>query len=222
MVSGRLLLFDIDGTLLHTGGAGMRAFKVAIEAVFGRPVPMTRELFAGKLDCVIFESLHAKSGLPAPDRAGDWEAFKAAYLGHLKAEAKAAAEWKVYPGVVSFLEAQKRHSAFALLTGNIRGGAEIKLSTLGLMDYFHCGGFGESAVDRKALAAEALAAARLHHGRDFCDVWVIGDTVADIECGKSIGARTLGVRTGFSRAGELEAAGADRVVATLGEIEGTF
>jgi phosphoglycolate phosphatase-like HAD superfamily hydrolase len=214
-VLSRLLILDIDGTLLHTGGAGLRSFRKAAEAVFSRPITFTKHDFAGKLDCLIFRKLHAahsggKTSLPEA-----WAEFQRRYVESLAEESQDSSSWKVYPGVREFLEKESGGSLLALLTGNIRKGAEIKLKTVGLWDFFPCGAFGDAGEDRSCLAAAALLVSKAYYQREFTEVWVIGDTIADIECGKSIGAKTLGVRTGFSADGELEAAGADRVVRTL-------
>jgi phosphoglycolate phosphatase len=214
----RLLVFDIDGTLLHTGGAGLRAFKRAAQAVFSCPVSFTKHDFAGKLDCLIFRKLFSAYVTGAMPWDVAWRDFQERYLSALQEEALDVSDWKVYPGVQSFLERSSRQSLLSLLTGNIKKGAEIKLRAVGLWDYFPCGAFGDAGESRSELAARALRVSGEHYQRPFDEVWVIGDTVADIECGKSIGAKTLGVRTGFSQAGELESAGADRVVETLEEV----
>jgi len=211
----RLLILDIDGTLLHTGGAGLRAFRRAAESVFGRGIKFTKGDFAGKLDCGIFRKLHQTFSRDKGHLIEAWTQFQALYLAGLEKEAETCLDWKVYPGVREFLDRERERSALALLTGNIRRGAQIKLNAVGLWNYFPCGAFGDAAENRCQLAALALQEAEKHFQRKFTEVWVIGDTIADIECGRSIGAKTLGVRTGFSKDGELEAAGADRVVKTL-------
>ncbi|OGJ92068.1 MAG: hypothetical protein A2268_05925 [Candidatus Raymondbacteria bacterium RifOxyA12_full_50_37] len=213
----RLLLCDIDGTLLHTGGAGMRAFSGAVQEALGTSLHLTPRHFAGKLDCIIFTSILESAGFPFAQRRTAWETFTRKYCELLRNEARLTGQsWTVYPGVRDFLERHKNTWRLALLTGNIPEGARIKLTTVGLWDFFVCGAFGDSGDSRGDLAVRALKECERRFGvKGFNDIWVIGDTVADIECGKRIAAKTLGVRTGFAKKGALEKAGADRVTGTL-------
>jgi phosphoglycolate phosphatase-like HAD superfamily hydrolase len=213
-----LLLFDVDGTLIHTGGAGMRSFKRACEEIFGHALKLGKKNFAGKLDILIFKYLFETNAGPGLKWDSVWPLFQEKYLAYLSEEAKNVREWTVYPGVREFLDGHQKHCHFGLLTGNLKKGAQLKLIPVDLWDYFPCGAFGDTGDNREALAACALEAAENYYQSEFKEVWVIGDTVADIICGKSIGARTVGVRTGFAGEGELEASGADKVVDTLAEI----
>jgi phosphoglycolate phosphatase len=220
VIRRRLLLLDIDGTLLHTGGAGMRAFTSAVEQTLAAPVNLTAGHFAGKLDCIIFNAIMDSVKYDSRERPAAWETFKTHYLANLQKEANAnGASWTVYPGVHEFIERHTDTSLLALLTGNIRKGARIKLTTVGLWDSFPCGAFGDRGNSREELAEHALEECGRHYGPDsFSEVWVIGDTVSDIMCGRRIKAKTIGVRTGFAKKGELESAGADMVVDTLEDV----
>src|SRR3989339_967687 len=211
----RLLLLDIDGTLLTTGGAGLRAFKAAADEVLQAPIKIRKHHFAGKLDRVIFQGFFKEFNASPLDFNHAWFAFREKYLAGLRKEAESPEAWTVYPGVREFLKREAERSRLALITGNIHEGARLKLSAVGLWDYFGCGAYGDEGDTREALASRALDCAQKHFGCAFEEVWVIGDTVADIACGRAIGAKTLGVRTGVSKKGELETAGADAVVDTL-------
>ncbi|MFH0921378.1 MAG: HAD family hydrolase [Fibrobacterota bacterium] len=214
----RLLLIDIDGTLLTTNRAGLRAYKTAADAVLGSPIKIKKHHFAGKLDKVIFKGFHDEFNVSSLKFEEAWPLFRESYLEGLRKEAENTEGWLVYPGVREFLAREEKQSRMALITGNIREGAHVKLSAVGLWDYFRCGAYGDEGETREALAGRALANACACFGQTFSEVWVIGDTVADIACGKAIGAKTLGVRTGFSKKGELEAVGADVVVETLADV----
>ncbi|OGS35896.1 MAG: hypothetical protein A2293_17165 [Elusimicrobia bacterium RIFOXYB2_FULL_49_7] len=210
-----LFLFDIDGTLLHTKGAGLCAFKQAAEEVVGYALRFRKSHFAGKVDYLIFKALfdnRPPSGKTLPDA---WTDFKSRYLAYLTEVAKTPEDWIVYPGVREFLERIHGTHYCALLTGNLQQGAKIKLSAVDLWRYFSCGGFGDGGESREAVAEKALAEARQYYPNGFSGVWVVGDTVHDVRCGKHIGAKTLAVRTGFSAPGELESADADEVVECL-------
>lgn len=210
-----LLLFDIDGTLLHTGGSGMAAFKKASEHVLKQAIRFRKEDFAGKVDRLIFKGLYDRLAPAGLSWEAAWNGFKGLYLSCLAGIASDPSDWIVFPGVREFLEKQGKAHCLGLLTGNIREGARTKLSAVGLWECFECGGFGEDGDSREKVAEAALARARACFQGRFSGVWVVGDTVHDIRCGRHIGAKTLGVRTGFSKKGELEAAGADRVVDNL-------
>lgn len=218
MLKEVLFLFDIDGTLMTTGGAGMRAFKAGAEAALAVPVEVAPSLFAGKLDWLIFKEMHARlRGGDEADLLVCWDRFKTVYIAAMLEESKRSHEWVVFDGVYSFVEQIKKSACMGLLTGNIREGAKIKLEAKQLWNHFFCGGFGEAGEARSCVAKRALSESEKYYGQQFNTVWVVGDTVADVECGKAIGAKVLAVRTGHAAAGTLEVAGADLVVDTLAQ-----
>ncbi|HET9948633.1 MAG TPA: HAD hydrolase-like protein [Longimicrobiales bacterium] len=213
----RLVLFDIDGTLL-TGGPAKEAFTSAMMETYGTLGDVDRVSFGGKTDPQIARELLTGAGLDA--RAIDaglpllWER----YLGHLRT-GLAERPMRVLPGVREALDAlgALEDVALGLLTGNILGGAELKLGSAGLWERFGVGGFGSDHEDRDRLPEVALERARRRWGPSIgpADTVIVGDTPRDVGCGRVCGARTLAVATGTFSAAELEEAGADHVLADL-------
>lgn len=199
-----LLLWDIDGTLISSGGAGMRALEAALSGIFGLEGSLADLEFAGRTDTWIMRAVFKKFGLAAtPENfARFFEGYIAALPGELDNP-----HARVLPGVREILRAAADHGAIAqgLLTGNMRRGARAKLAHHGLWEHFDFGAFGDDSEFRNDLGAHALRRALERHGIHFpCDnVWVIGDTPHDIACGKIIGARTLAVATGSSTLAQL-------------------
>ena len=201
-----LLLWDIDGTLVLSGGSGMRALQRALHKQFGISGLIDDIDFAGRTDRWIIRQIFAKFGITQTQEAVD--AYLDAYLDILPEElGKGRAG--VLPGVTELLlEASRRPGVTqALLTGNIRRGAETKLRFHALWDYFPFGAFADDSETRNELGPYALRRAHEHNGKPFeADrVWVIGDTPHDIACGKAIGAKTLAVATGSSSVDALAA-----------------
>ena len=192
------VLFDIDGTLIHTDGSGMTALQIAFAEAFDRPRPAEIEM-AGRTDRGIVAALFREHGIE--DSWGNWERFSTAYLRHLVVQLPLRAG-RILPGVVALLEqlASRRDVAVGLLTGNMRDGARIKLQHFGLDGYCPFGGFGERHPERNAVAAEALAAACRFAGQALPSerVWVVGDTPWDIRCARHIGAKAVAVSSGFA------------------------
>jgi phosphoglycolate phosphatase-like HAD superfamily hydrolase len=192
-----LLLWDIDGTLIASGGAGMKALQIALRDVFGLDESLADIEFAGRTDRWIIAEVFRKFGLPATRE--NFTRYFEGYVARLPGQL-ANPQARVLPGVREALHAAAAHGAFAqgLLTGNMRRGAQAKLSHHGLWDQFPFGAFADDSEYRNELGPHALRRAREHHGVDFSagNVWVIGDTPHDIACGRAIGARTLAVATG--------------------------
>jgi phosphoglycolate phosphatase len=199
-----LLLWDIDGTLIASGGAGMRALQSALRTVFGIDGDLADIDFAGRTDVWIMRAVFRKFSLPATPE--NFTRYLEGYLQALPA-ALANPQARVLPGVREILRAAASHGGFAqgLLTGNMRRGAQAKLAYHGLWDFFAFGAFADDSEFRNDLGPHAVRRALEHHGVDFAAdrVWVIGDTPHDIACGKIIGARTLGVGTGGSTVDQL-------------------
>ncbi len=220
MATFRLLLWDIDGTLLLSSGAGMRALEVALTRVFGLQGSLADIEYAGRTDRWILRQVFAKFGLPATE--DNFARYTAGYLAELPAQLAGSAA-RVLPGVEPLLAAAAGRPGITqgLLTGNLRGGAEAKLSRFGLWRYFPFGAFADDSEDRHQLGPHALARARAHRpGRaDFApdQVWVIGDTPHDITCGQAFGARTLAVATGNYSVDQLDAHGPTAVLRDLSD-----
>lgn len=217
----RLILFDIDGTLVR-GGPAKAAFVRAMAETFGTEGDADKVSFAGKTDPQIAREILSGAGFDrdAIDRGLPdlWER----YLGHLEA-ALDHHPMTVLPGVRELLDglALLDGIAVGLVTGNIAGGAKLKLGSAGLWDRFGVGSYGSDHEERDELPAIALGRARERWGRALSpeQAVVIGDTPRDVACGRAGGMRTLAVATGLFSAMELEATGADHVLADLSATE---
>ncbi len=200
----RLLLFDIDGTLITSGGAGEGALKDAMKDRFGVQEDLQGILLAGATDARIARELLAKHGIEAS--AENVTALLDEYLQHLSGRMPLHAG-RLLPGIIPVLEAlEKRPEAvLALLTGNLTRGAQIKLTHYGIWKFFEFGAFADDHHDRNELGKVARARALEKHGIEFPPerIFVIGDTPRDIECGRAIGARTVAIATGHYSLSEL-------------------
>lgn len=200
----QLLLFDIDGTLLTSGGAGEAALRGALEDRFGIRDDLADIEIAGRTDSGIARAILERHGIdPTPEHVS---AFLDGYLNRLPHELPAR-PGRLLPGIVALLDALRREPriVLALLTGNVERGARIKLNHYGVWEYFEFGAFADDHHDRNRLGPFARARAEERHGIRFdpASIWVIGDTPRDIECGRAIGARTVAIATGGSPLAEL-------------------
>jgi phosphoglycolate phosphatase len=211
----QILLFDIDGTLVLTGGAGMRAVWRAFEDVFAIPDAFRDVSMPGRTDTWILSGVAAAHGLSSETER--LATFRDMYLGHLSRELEEPGPRKgVMPGVLPLLEAlEGRDDAYlALLTGNYEEAARAKLAYFDLWRYFRCGAFGDDAPDRNGLLPRAMAKIRECGGPVVPphDVVVIGDTPLDVACAAASGARSVAVATGGFDVDALREAGADVVL----------
>lgn len=204
----RVLLFDIDGTLIRSGGAGKLAMETALQTAFGVPEVLDRVSYSGRTDPAIARDLLSLHGIEPT--AANVERLQTGYLSCLP-QALAERHGEVLPGVVEALRRERREAAVGLLTGNVRAGAEVKLRHFGLWDFFPFGGFADGLSDRDDVARRALAEAVAHVGHAVhpSDVWIIGDTPLDVQCARAIGANAVIVATGWHSHAELLAAGPD-------------
>jgi phosphoglycolate phosphatase-like HAD superfamily hydrolase len=207
----RVLLFDIDGTLIRSGGAGKAAMEAGLRSEFVVKEILDRVSYSGRTDPRIIRELLALHGIEPTD--ANVERLKAAYLSHLPGSLRRRGG-SVLPGIAEALRRERRGAVVGLLTGNIRAGAEVKLRHFGLWDYFPFGGFADGLDDRDDVARLALAEAERHVGRtiDPSDVWVIGDTPLDVKCARAIGAKAVVVQTGWHRRDELVACDPDHLL----------
>ena len=193
----RLLLFDIDGTLINSGGAGIEALKCALKERFGIVDGLEDIEIAGMTDSGIIVSILNKHKIPA--NAENVAAFLDSYVHFLSRELPRR-KGKLLPGVLELLEKLKsrKHVVLGLLTGNLSRGAQLKLGHYGVWHFFEFGAFADDHSDRNQLGSFARARAKEKHGREFTaeEIDVIGDTPRDIACGKALGARTIAVATG--------------------------
>ena len=216
----RLVLFDIDGTLVHTGGAGIKAFARVFATEFGAHDGIERMKFAGRTDVSLVREFFSLHGIPATSE--NFERFFDRYVYWLD-HILDTSESKECPGVRRFiagLQTLSEPPLLGLLTGNIRLGAEIKLRHFGLWEHFETGGFADDSEDRNKIAAAAKSRGSRVVGRDLRgeEIVVIGDTPLDIRCGRAIGAKVLAVATGGARHDELHAHQPDWAVADLREL----
>lgn len=220
-MSARLVLFDVDGTLLSSGKRGLAAFSEALRRTFGTDGDVAGYRFEGKLDPVIVHELMSAAGIPEAVVAERREAALSLYLDLLEA-ALAAEPPALKPGAGELVSrvSSAPHAVSALLTGNVRRGARIKLTAAGLWDRFLFGVFGDEAWRRVDLGPIALARALERTGREFspAETVVVGDARADVECARAIGARSVAVATGRTSAEELRAAGADVVFSDFADV----
>jgi phosphoglycolate phosphatase-like HAD superfamily hydrolase len=210
----KLVLFDIDGTLLFTDGAGRRAIRAALLAEMGTSGPIDGYRLDGKTDPQIVRDLLTAAGHPDAESPTHVEVVCRRYVSLLEGELEASAgRSRTYPGVSALLDVLERRAdaVLGLLTGNVAEGAALKLRAVGLdPDRFRVGAYGSDAAERSRLPAIAAQRAAPLLGRVVSgpDLVIVGDTPADVTCGASLGARAIGVATGsFSRA-DLLAAGA--------------
>lgn len=196
----RIVLFDIDGTLVRTGGAGRRAFISTLEDVLARPVDHEGIAFAGRTDLAIFRSLLERNGVPHPDPEMRARVFDR-YLFHLDRELAAGDVFRLCPGVRELLAGLSRDPEFlvGLLTGNIETGARRKLAQVGIDGAFSFGAFGSDDEERDRLVpiARARAARIAGPAAEEAAIVVVGDTPLDIRCARAGGARVLAVATGI-------------------------
>ena len=217
--SAVILLFDIDGTLIRTDGAGRRALNRAFSALFDREQVLAGYDFGGRTDPIIL-----KEGLQRLGVSGTPEIFERLterYLFFLEDELERSDGYQVMPCVPEVLQAVSGRDGIAmgLGTGNMERGARLKLAVGGLNDWFAFGGFGSDAEDRGELllAGAKRGAAIQGVALEDCRVVIIGDTTRDVLAAQQIGAECLAVATGSCSMDELGSTGPDRLAATLGE-----
>jgi phosphoglycolate phosphatase-like HAD superfamily hydrolase len=212
-------LFDIDGTLIQTGGAGQAALFEALRTGFDIAEPFRDVFIHGRTDRGITRDLFLQHGID--DRQEHWERFRAEYLRHLP-ELMARRSGAVLPGIVPLLDRLRARDdvLLGLLTGNTRQGASLKLGHYGLDHYFDLGGFGDEHIDRIDVARDALAAVqdRLNGNVDIDRTWVIGDTPGDVRCARAIGAKVIAVATGDCTHEELAATNPDHLARDFSDV----
>jgi phosphoglycolate phosphatase-like HAD superfamily hydrolase len=218
----KVILFDIDGTLVLTGGAGVRGMARAFEQLFSVPDAFQTIDVPGRTDSWILAAALALHGV-ACDAAGAAR-FREVYLGHLREELQRPGPRKgMMPGVDLLLDTlQQRDDVYlALLTGNYEEAARLKLEYFDLWRYFRCGAFGDGALERNGLLPKALTRIRECGGPTVAarDVIVVGDTPLDVACAAAGGARSIAVATGGYDADALRATDADLVLDDLSDVD---
>ncbi len=214
----KLFLFDIDGTLLASGGAGIRALEAAAQELFG-----TRDLhdieIAGRTDSAIAQQLYARAGAVATPEA--LAKFYDRYLTHL-AHFLPVTDGALLPGIIELLDALRARPdcVLALLTGNLERGAKLKLTQYGVWHYFEFGAYADDSHDRNALGPFAQARAKEKHGLDFDHghTFILGDTPHDVACARAIGAKAVAIATGRHTRAELAACAPDVLFDDLSDV----
>ena len=216
----RLLLFDVDQTLLVSGGAGRRAMDRAVEELYGVPDAFRGTRPAGKTDPAIFREMLDRAGVEVDDWNEAVRTIGDRYLQHLAEEVPRSTGARLMPGVEPLLRALHGRDdvALGLLTGNLEGGARLKLSRFGLNRFFAFGAFSSDDAQRPNLVKVAVARAEDHLGRPVGlgpHVVVIGDTPLDVACALANEVTAVGVASGSYPVDELETAGAHLVLPSL-------
>ena len=221
----KLVLFDIDGTILLTAGAGRRAIVAALAEAVGPTPAFERIRFDGKTDPQIVAEMLEAAGQPEPRESPRVRSLCERYVGFLAQELeRPTTRTTVMPGVHVLLERLEADPGvvLGLLTGNVAQGAALKLRSGGIApERFRVGAYGSDAAYRPDLPPIAARRAEAIFGRvpRGTEVVIIGDTPADVACGAGIEARALGVATGAFSVGDLEACGAHAVFPDLSETD---
>ncbi len=209
-----ILMFDIDGTLSTSQGAGTLAMTRTFRQLWGIENALEGMNFAGRSDSWIVPTALSNQGRDCS--ADDLARFVDHYVPHL-GDALEERNSRLCPGVLPLLEALSNENVtLGLGTGNFRRAAEAKLAPFGIWEYFVDGGFGDDHPDRTRLLAAGLERLR-RHSTDGADAVVIGDTGHDVEAGHAIGAKVVAVKTGYAQPGELNEA--DVILDDLSDLE---
>jgi phosphoglycolate phosphatase len=216
----RLVLFDIDGTLIRTGGAGVKAFGKTFATEFNLPEATKKVVFHGRTDVSLVRQIFRENGIA--ETKANFTRFFDRYPFWLD-EYLHKLDGGPCEGVQDFIDGLKNAShppVLGLLTGNIRLGAELKLRRYNLWQHFELGAFADDHEDRNCIAGVARDRGNERFNRSLKaeEILVVGDTAHDVECGKSIGAKTLAVGTGGVSLNELRAHQATYAVANLSKI----
>jgi phosphoglycolate phosphatase-like HAD superfamily hydrolase len=206
----KLVLFDIDGTLVDCGGQARNAFADALQHVMGTTGGLMHYDFSGKLDPRIVMDLLTGMGLSREDARHKLPEVRAEYLKRLETDLHVE-KMRLLPGVGTLLDAliTREDVALGLLTGNWETGGRIKIGRYDLNRYFPFGSFGDDGMDRNELPPIALARAKQKHGRTFAaaETVIVGDSLLDITCAQANGIACLAVATGKTSPETLRAAG---------------
>lgn len=214
-----LILFDIDGTLLHAGGVGRAAKQQAVREVFGVELDQNGYSFGGKTDWHILADLLAPAGFSVQDVGQHMAQYQAAFAQHT-AQMIVSCEVRACPGAHELLASLRARDDVlpGIITGNTAATTPIKLRAAGFApEWFPVGAYGSESPDRNELSRLAWERGCAHLGQQIApqQVIIIGDTAADVACARAVGAVAVAVRTGFAQDGELEAAAPDYLLDDL-------
>ena len=219
----KLILFDIDGTLITSGGAGEYSLRLAVKDYFGVEDDLKGVEIAGRTDTGIVRRIFERHGRELTPETQ--VAFFDRYLHHLSTELGRRKGF-LLPGIVELLNALKPrpHLAIALLTGNLARGAQIKLTHYGIWEFFEFGAYADDNADRNQLGKYARARALDLHGVEFApeNIYVLGDTPHDIDCGRAFGAKTVAIATGNFSRDQLAAHNPDYLFDDFSDVDGVI
>ncbi len=213
-----VVLFDVDETLVHTGGSGARSWKAAFDALYGLPVDIGEHSSAGETDPQVARATFAGVlGRQPTDQ--ELDQLYGRYLLHLADDILVSEQYRVLPDVERCLTALGQAGVLlGLVSGAMEGAARTKLIPANLNRFFIFGAYGSDSPDRAELTGLAIEkASRLHARLSPSEVVVVGDTPKDIQAARDAGAVSVGVATGHYTVDELTAAGGDHVLGSLGE-----
>lgn len=214
----KILLWDIDGTILLAGGAGKVAFNRVFEELYQEYEIWENYKPDGKTDYLIINDIYSKrfGKLPTQEEVQN---IKNLYAKHLDKTLYEENHFRVLPFAEEVLNAFSKRDdvVMALCTGNFKDTSFSKMKRAKLENIFSFGGFGCDSIDRKELTRLAFERATIKAGKNFTDVYVIGDTIHDVNCAKSIGAISVAVATGSTKPQTLKEAGAHIILNNLGE-----
>jgi phosphoglycolate phosphatase len=218
----KLLLFDIDGTMLFTRGVGRRAMERSIQQLIGRPVTTQGVDFSGRTDPQIMRDILLLNGVPEAKIEGLLTETLTLFVEHFS-DLIAPGDTTMLPGVDTLVKrlAERDDVQLALLTGNLHPTAYLKVGAIGLAEYFPFGAFGSDHHDRYQLPPFALDRAKAHTARRFegKDIVIIGDTKHDILCGRSLNVFSVAVCTGHHTRDFLVSHGPDLLLEDLSDAD---
>ena len=201
----KLIFWDLDGTLMHCGADGTKALNETFRKLYGLEDAFSKAGIGHAMDSVILDRILENNRLDKNDLGK----VKEEYIQTLQRVLSQNQNKKVLPGVRELLEhiESSNNSFNALLTSNLRRGAETKLESVGLRRYFSVGGFGDDFGEKWDAAIKGIREAESHYGLEFEKehIYIIGDSIYDIECAKKIKAISIGVATGFTACEALKA-----------------
>lgn len=216
----RILLFDIDGTMVAGAGAGRNAMEEAFEALYRKPIVIESHRLSGRTDRGIGLELLREHRFAHPENEeAELARVFEAYLERLPHRLRQT-PGRLLPGVTEILNRLRPQPGLSLglLTGNLKQGARHKLDSFGLSEFFAFGGYGDRHEDRDDVAREAMREVPREAGTPR-EVWVIGDTPLDIRCARAIGAKVLAVATGGHPREELAGHRPDLLLDNLADVD---
>ena len=221
-VRRKLVLFDVDGTLILTGGVAAGLMAESVSSILNKPIQWTIDNFVGNTDRNIIHTLLRQNGVGESILEDLTDKILEKYLIDLESKLKTDSVVKVLPGVKKLLDVLSVDNNFVLglLTGNVKRGAQLKLSAKNLFKYFPVGAFGDDALQRKLLPPIAIQRAEKYYKRFFerKDIWIVGDSIPDIECAHTNHIRILVVSSGHTKNEELKKFNPDAFLVNLSDI----